>query len=336
MQADARFNRMMAGVRVRFVTLDEFLPRHGTIAYGVPLTLAYAKAILDLGDSAIGAYVILMNADVVLASGSMRSVVARIRDGYDVIGASGIRVIDGRPRAALEQHVDPESGVLSMAPRAMMRLANAHLHSTITGRILNDESPIDSTYYHQIYWRISDDCLAMRAFLLHPFCFRIRRLVPTVFSAVDYGCITELCPDGRFCALCDSDDFLMIELQARDSESHWLRPAPAERSLERRLSRLGAEIAAHAATWTTAYHRLAATQTLYYHETDLPSGLGLRTRRFDLFVDTILEAMPPPVSHVGHFQWLPAVRYYREAMIRGGADAAIALLDDPRNEATTP
>lgn len=331
MQADSKFNKIMAGVRVRFVALDEFLPLRGTTSYGVPLTLAYAKAILDLGEEAIGTYVILMNADCVVASGSLRSVVTRIRAGYDIITATSIRAIDGRPRAVLEEHIDAESGILSIAPRAMMRLANAHLHSTVTGRIINDDGPIDSTYYHQIFWRISDDCLAMRGFLLQPLCFRIQRLSPKVICPVDYGCLTEFCPDGRFCVLNDSDDYLMMELQERDSEAHWLRVAPSG-NLEERLARLGGEIAAHAATWTTAEHRRAAAQTIYYHEGNLPAWLGLRSSRFDTFVDSILAAMPPPVSHTRHFQWLPAVRIYREEMIRGGSDAAIALLDDPRNE----
>jgi hypothetical protein len=333
MQADPKFNKIMAGLRVRFVPMDEFFPMHGTTSYGVPLTLAYAKGILDLGDSAIGTYVILMNADCVVASGSLKSIVARIRDNYDIIVATSIRAIDGRPRAVLEEHIDAETGILSLAPRAMMRLANAHLHSTVTGRIVNDGGPIDSTYYHQIYWRISDDCLAMRGFLLQPLCFQIRRIPQKVICPVDYGFLAEFCPDGRFCVLNDSDTYLMMELQERDSESHWLRIAPKASTLEDRLSRLGREIAAHAATWSTAEHRRAASQTIYYHETDLPSWITLRSLRFDTFVDQILAAMPPPVSHVRHFQWLPAVRSYREAMISGGSDSAIALLDDPQNEA---
>ena len=34
-----------------------------------PLTLAYAKVIADLGDAGVGTFVMLMNADCVLASG---------------------------------------------------------------------------------------------------------------------------------------------------------------------------------------------------------------------------------------------------------------------------
>src|SRR5262249_25681274 len=156
---------------------------------------------LDLGDSAVGTYIMFMNADCVIASGSLKSIVPRIRDGYTIITVSSVRAIDGRPRAVLEQHIDRETGVLSIKPRAMMRLANEHLHSTVTGRIVNDCRPVDSTYYHQIYWRISDDCLAARSFLLQALCFRVERVPQKVLCSVDYGFLTEFCPNGRFCVI---------------------------------------------------------------------------------------------------------------------------------------
>ncbi len=334
MQADAKFNTIMAGIRIRFVTIDEFFPLTGKTTYGIPLTLAYAKGILDLGESVIGTYVILMNADLLLASGSLKSLVERICDGYTIISATSIRVIDGPPRAALEEHIDKQTGILTISPRAMMHLAISHLHSTVAGRIINDLSPVDSVYYHQIYWRISDDCLAMRGFLLQPLCFRIERLMEKVICPVDYGFITEFCPNGRFCVLDDSDDYLMIELQERDSECHLLRVAPKEKKLERRLTRLALEIIANAATWATAEHRRNATKTIYYHASDLPADSAKRVAPFEAFVDGILAAMPTPVSHISHFHWLPAVRIYKNDMIAGGSDPTIALLDDPRNIVT--
>jgi len=336
MQADPKFNSVTAGIRVKFITMDEFFPPNGEVTYGVPLTLAYGKAIQDLGEDGIGTYVILMNADFVLASGSLRSLLARIRNGFTSIAAASIRVINAGARLELQSYLDDRAGILSIPPRAMMRLANANLHSTITGRIINDMHPIDSTYYHQIYWRISHSCLAMRGFLLMPVCFQVKRIVSKVLCPVDYGVISEVSPGGRFCVLNDSDDYLMIELQERDSESHWLRIAPNTRSLKRRLARLAPEIAAHAATWTTPDHRRAATQTAYFHESELPADVARRVKPLEEFVDDVLATMPPPVSHIGHFQWLPAVSMYRKDMIRGGSNAITELLDDPRNLMTRP
>lgn len=331
MQSSARFKDAMSGLRVRFIAMDELFPRIGNTSYGVPLTLAFAKGILDLGKSAIGTYVILMNGDCVLAAGSLKSVVERIKHGYTIIMAQSMRAIDGSARTDLLELVDKNDGVLSIEARDLMRLINRNLHSTLTARIVNEPTIVDSTYYHQIFWRISDDCLAMRAFMLHPLCFQIERISETVICPVDYGVATELCPNGRFCALRDSDQCLIIELQQSNSESHLLRVAPRDASPRERLSRLEREIAQQASTWTTAEHRQSATQTIFYHEKDLPADMQRQVAPFEAFVDRLLARMPPPVSHVGHFQWLAAVRTYREDLAKGGSDPAVALLDHPRN-----
>jgi hypothetical protein len=331
MQESPRFKQVMSGIRVRFILMDEFFPRTGQTGYGVPLTLAYAKAIADLGDDGVGTFVMLMNADCVLASGSLESIVRRIRRGETIIVGQSLRAVDGSARDRLLARVD-DNGVLAIAPRELMQLVNAALHSTVTARIVNEPGIVEANYYHQMFWRIRDDCLAMRAFMLHPICFRLDRKLEKVVCPMDYGFLLELCPDGRFGVLDDSDEFLIVELQARDSESHLLRLAPASPSPGQRLSRLRREIAKVAATWTTAEHRRAATHTLYFHQTDLPSDLPRRIAPFESFVAGILARMPRPISHRGHPHWLGALRIYRQNMIRGGSDASsIALLDHPLN-----
>ncbi len=336
LSADPAFNGMMNGIRVRYISLDEFLPKTGKTSYGVPLTLAYAKAIIDPGTDPLGSYVILMNADCVVADGSLKAIVDRIEAGFTIISASSIRTVDGTARASLHEYVDKRTGILTIKPREMMSLANKHLHSTVTGRIINDDSPIDSTYYHQIFWRISDDCLAMRAFLLQPLCFRIDRIMEKVVGPVDYGFLTEFCPNGKFCVLNDTDDYLMFELQEQHSESHWLRPAAKFATPQARLSNLADEIIQHVSTWTTAEQRRSATKTLFYHSGDLPADLPARVAPFEAFVDALLNRLPPPVPHTRHFQWLPAVRNFRDDMARGGSSQAIALLDDPQNDYAKP
>lgn len=334
MQESPRFHHIMTGIRVRFILMDEFFPRTGHVTYGVPLTLAYAKAIADLGDKGVGTFVMLMNADCVLASGSLESIVQRIRAGDTIIVGQSLRAVDGSARDRLLARVD-EDGVLAIEPRKLMQLVNAAMHSTVTARIVNEPGIVDANYYHQIFWRISDDCLAMRAFMLHPICFRIDRKMEKAVCPMDYGFLLEMCPEGRFGVLDDSDDFLIIELQHRDSESHLLRVAPRSPTLGDRLSRLHREIAEVAATWTTAEHRRSVTRTLYFHQGDLPRDLSQQVAVFEGFVESILAQMPPPVSHTGHPHWLGAIRCYREDMVRGGSDPANPLLDHPLNRTNT-
>ena len=215
MQESPRFKQVMSGIRVRFILMDEFFPRTGQTGYGVPLTLAYAKAIADLGDDGVGTFVMLMNADCVLASGSLESIVRRIRRGETIVVGQSLRAVDGSARDRLLARVD-RNGVLAIAPRELMQLVDAALHSTVTARIVNQPGIVEANYYHQMFWRISDDCLAMRAFMLHPICFRLDRRLEKVVCPMDYGFLLELCPDGRFGVLDDSDEFLIIELQDRE------------------------------------------------------------------------------------------------------------------------
>jgi hypothetical protein len=330
MRSNSNFLMIMRGIPVRFILMDEFFPKFSKTSYGVPLALAYAKAILELGSTAIGTYVILMNADIALASESLKGVADKIDAGYDIIAAQAIRAIDGPARAELIGWTNKADGILAIDPRSLMAIINRNLHSTITARIVNEPHIADSTYYHQIFWRVSDDCLAMRGFLIHPLCFRIQRMMEKVVCPVDYGFITELCPNGRFCALDDSDDYLMIELQERNSESHLLHITRHDQSMQSRVARLEREIIASASGWTTAEHRRSATRTMLYHEKDLPSDIAQRIAPFEAFVERILTRMPPPTSHVGHFHWLSAVGTYRKEMAKDGRDS-VALLDDSRN-----
>ena len=331
MRSSPRFKAAMEGISVKFILMDEFFPASGKTSYGVPLTLAFAKAILDLGPEAIGTYVFMMNADIALADGSLRGVANRIDEGYTIITAQAIRAIDGPARSELNSWVDQSSGILSIRPRQLMRIINQNLHSTITAQLINEPTIVDSTYYHQMFWRVSDDCIAMKAFLIHPLCFRIERISEKIICPVDYGFITEFAPNGRYCAMSNSDDYLMIELQEANSEAHLLRVAPDDPSFKQRLARLQREISAHAQTWTTAEHRRSVDQTFLYHEKDLPLDVVERVAPFEAFVDGISSRLKAPMSHIRHFQWLPAVRIYREEMAAEGA-APPALLDDPRND----
>ena len=328
---DRRFARMTRGLRVVFIPIDELFPPRDQVSYGVPLALAYGTAIAELGEAGLGSFVIIMTADMILSAGSLKSLFKRLEEGYAIVTAPSIRVVDAEVRPLLLDRVDSEPGIIAMTSRQMMTIVNAHLHNTVRARTVNEAEFIDSTYYHNIYWRVSPDCLAAHYFLLMPLCFRVDRQVTKVLCPIDYGFIAEICPDGRFTVLNDSDDMLMLELQERDSQAYLLRIAPPARTKEERLTRLEGEIGATTGGWATAEHRRSAGRTLYFHERDLPSDIAERTARFTTFMRNIFTQMPPPPSHIRHFHWLGNVRDYRSQMARGGAMKPVALLDDPRN-----
>jgi hypothetical protein len=333
MRADTRFATMTEGLRVKILSMDEFFPPHGQVTYGMPLTLAYAKGIADLGTDGLGSFVILMNADFIVSTGSLKSVVDRINQGFAIVTAPSIRVIDADVRPLLLARADPEAGVMSISSREMMRIVNAHLHNTVRARTVNEHGYIDASHYHTIYWRLSEDSLAARYFLLMPLCFRVDRLMDKVVCPVDYGFITETCPGGRFTALTDSDDFMMLELQDQDSEAYLLRIPRKTSTLDERLAFLEQEISSQTAGWATAEHRRSVTQALYFHERELPIDIADRVAPFNAFMDRMLARMPPPVSYTRHFHWLGAVYSYRQRMLRGGASGVVEMLEDARNGA---
>ena len=156
-----------------------------------------------------------MNADFVLCSGSLAAVLERIDRGYQIISAPSLRVVEHEARPLFERHLR-EHGNDSFSARAMMAIAEGHLHQTVRGRTINRDQLVEAWYYHIVYWRLTPTCLAARSFLLQPLCFQVRRQAQTVVCSHDYGFLQEYCPGGRYTAIGDSDELLMIELQARD------------------------------------------------------------------------------------------------------------------------
>jgi hypothetical protein len=331
LDSNAVIRQLSAQIRVKTITIDEFFPPQSSVAYGVPLTLAYAKGIEDFAADGLGGFVILLNADFVLSAGSLAQVVRRLDDGFHIVTAPSLRVVEHEVRSRLEERLK-ECGVEScFMPRAMMAIAERYLHQTVRARIINCNQPISAWYYHLAYWRISGTCLAGRSFLLMPLCFQIRRAMRKVICPVDYGFIEEYCPGGRYTVVGDSDELLMIELQVRDSEAELLEIAPrfasGSEALDYRLSKL----VMNAGQWSTAEHRRAFAHTLLFHSEDPPTDLTERLAEFDRQMTHAAEQLPPPISAVRHFQWLGAVQAYTATLSGDGLPFVPRLLDDAAN-----
>jgi hypothetical protein len=213
----------------------------------------------------------------------------------------------------------------------MMEIANTTFHHTVLSRVINCPEIVEAWFYHQIYWRIDDSCLAARHFLLMPLCFQLRRQVQAVTSPIDYGFLPEVCPGGRYAVLQDSDDFLMLELQEPGTQADLLRAAQKLQSGERALERKLSEIAANASAWATAEHMRAARHTLIFHSRELPTDIEQKLADFNSRMDCVLTQMPPPVPSVRHIHWLGAVHAYRSVMSQDGANTYPHLLADDLN-----
>jgi hypothetical protein len=347
LQGHSIFRSLQEQIDTSILTIDEFFPTKASVTYGVPLTLAFAKGVRDLGEAGIGTFVILMNADFVLSDGSLRALLDRIQQGFQIIAAPSIRVVDHLARPQLQSLLNKSPEHKGFLAREMMRIVNENLHQTVLARVINRPELIEAWYYHLIYWRINPTCLAARYFLLMPLCFQLRRQVQAMTSPIDYGFLKQVCPGGNYCVLRDSDDFLMVELQEQDSEASLLRVAPKFASTEEVIESKKSDVIANAGVWATAEHRRAVDYTLLFHSEDLPATIDQQVSEFDQHMADILNQMPPPVPSSRHFHWLAALRDYRSRMsvdrtpypdllLHDLNRAYVPILDQPAAEQNLP
>jgi hypothetical protein len=328
LQMHPGFQRLQEQITARTLTIDEFFPTKAYVPYGVPLTLAYAKGVQDLGDAGIGTFVILMNADFVLSDGSLRTLLERIQQGFHIVAAPSIRVVDHLARPQLKRLLNKRPDQKGFFAREAMKIANENLHHTVLSRVINRPELVEAWYYHLVYWRIDPSCLAARYFLLMPLCFQLRRRIQTVTSPIDYGFLKLVCPGGRYSVMRDSDDFLMMELQEQDSEAALLRPARKFASREKAIESKISDIVENAGVWATAEHLRAVTHTLLFHSEDLPATIEEQLSEFDQHMARMLNDMPPPSPASRHFHWLAALRDYRSRMSQDGMQCPDLLLHE--------
>src|SRR5215471_20083926 len=133
-ETDFVFRQVNGLCRTRFIPIDDLLT---TGCYGVTLTLAYGRAIISLGEDMRSTHFVFMNADFILADGSLLSLVRHILDDRKVIVAPSFRAVAEDIGPMLETMVNPEKRNLTIAPRELVRLALAHNHPTNIAKTVN-------------------------------------------------------------------------------------------------------------------------------------------------------------------------------------------------------
>jgi hypothetical protein len=296
-QRHAAFQRLRDICAVRFVAIDDLVTSG---VYGVTLTLAYARAVIGCGADMTNTHFVFMNADFVLADGSLRGLLKYILAGRSIMLAPSLRAIAEEVEAVLLDAVDPVTHTLAMPPREMVALALRHLHPTVVAKTMG-QSVCHSTRPNQFYWWVDEHTLLARYFLAFMLCLKPERVVTSVNSYCDYGFIPEMCPSGNEVMLGDSDEFFVLELQQRDQEKFLLRPGSQhERSITRDLAR-----------WTTAEHRRAAGYDVVFHARDIPREIERAKAEASAFVERLLARLPRPKPHVFHHFWIAGVLWFR-------------------------
>jgi len=297
-EKNVTFKRLSKVCSVRFVEIDDLI---ATCVYGVTLTLAYVRPIIACGEDMLHTHFVFMNADFVLADGSLRALCKHIRDGRSIVLAPSFRSTAEEVEPKLEAAVDVAAGVLSVAPRQLVELSLTHPHRTTIAKI-HSQHAFHSSHPNQFFWQVDEHTFLGRYFLIFMLCLKPERVIKAINCYCDYSFIPEMCPSGDEVAMNDSDDFFMLELQNREQETHMLRYGPMSEP----------EIVHSLQEWTTAEHRRAANYDIVFHSRDVPPEIEAVKARAQSFIDGIKRKLGSPKSHINHRYWVYGVEAWKE------------------------
>jgi hypothetical protein len=302
--ADAAVVRMQEYCRVRLLALDDLISDPDK--YGMALTHILHRGFADLGPAVTDRWLMFLNADFILADGSLRNLLNRLAAGERLVASPSYCVNAGAAVPELLHRIDPHTRGLSLPPREMAALVLCHRHNTIRGKTVN-QSLFSIRLLDQFYWQIDGDTLLGHQMPIAIVGMRPERYLAEPNSYWDHGLMREFVPDAAHSVIGDSDEFLMLELRGEEVAQDQLRlgwPAPAE-------------IARNAISFLTAYQRDMAQYPLTLHAQDLPPDVDQARSRLRAFVDSVLAHLPPVLpSHLDHPQW----NYHRPGFIKSRHD----------------
>ena len=275
---------------VRLVKLDDLIVSKDK--YGMTLTYALHRGFSDLGQQMTEHWQIFLNADFILADGSLRSVVGQLARGERIVAAPSYCTIAEDVAPLLRKRVDPATSILSVPPREFARLVLQNRHAVIEGKTVNKPA-FHLRYVDQFYWLVDDDTLIGFQMPVSIVGLRPERYVAEPNSYWDYGLIREYCPHADVCVIGDSDDFMMLELREKNVAQDQIVPGPPSKKA----------IAQQMATWVTPYQQCFLKYPLTLHDRDLPPHIDAAWAKLRLFVDEVMANAPPFPSHVKHSQW---------------------------------
>jgi hypothetical protein len=256
------------------------------------VTLAYVRALRATGTALRDTVFLFLVGDYLLADGSLRSALERIRAGASGVLAGSLQVPAEAALALLRERLAGSTCELASPPRELADWALANLHPRSAANIVNT-SPFHDPDANRLFWSVDKHTLIGRFYLLHMIAIRPEVSDFVVGAPCDYAFIPELCPSGRVDVLADSDNYLAVELQRRASQrfhSTPVHPTPMARNLSQ---------------WTTAQHRQNAEVTLVFHARDVPENIAEIRAVAGRFVDEIGKSLAPtPQPHRGHPSWI--------------------------------
>ena len=289
---------------VRLLGLDDLITEKDK--YGMSLTYALHRGFADLAEAVTDSYLLFLNADFVVADGSFRQVLGALMRGERLVAAPSYCVVSRITVPELRSRADPQSGVLSIAPRELAKLALRNLHDTVRGKTLN-QSKFHLRQMDQFYWQLDTDTLLGHQMPIAIVGMRPECHLDEPNAYWDHGLIREFCPLAEPFILGDSDDFLMIELREREVAQEQIVAGPADPK----------EVAERMIGWVTPYQRDFAKYPLTLHSKDLTPSVEAGRDELASCVQEILDHSPRVLPrHRDHPQWNYHLAAFMEARHR--------------------
>jgi hypothetical protein len=275
--------------------------------HSTTITLAYARAVKAAGSAMLDTCFFFLISDYLMADGSLANVLERVMAGADGVLTGNFQVVEEDAHKAFHAKFDRGGPELVLAPRELMKWALAYLHPVTAGNTAN--FPLShSKQSNRLFWRVDENTLIGRFYLMHMICIRPEVVDFAVGSSCDYSFIPEMCPSGNVEVIADSDQYLVVEMQPSEHENEFLRLGPKD----------PLALAGSLGEWTTRRHRENVRHQLVFHAADIPPSLNAVAREADAFiaeVDRRLAAIPPHF-HRQHPYWIGAVIAHRLAVSR--------------------
>jgi hypothetical protein len=275
---------------VRFIRLDDLIVSKDK--YGMTLTYALHRAFSDLGPAVTDHWQIFLNADFILASGSLRSLIGHLSRGERIVASPSYCTIAEEVTPELRKHLNSVTSTLSISHRELARLVLQHRHTVIRGKTINQAS-FHMRYADQFYWSVDDSTLIGYQMPVSIVGLRPQRYLAEPNSYWDFGLIWEYCPQADICVIGDSDEFTMLELRDRSVAEDQIIPGPVDKKA----------IAERMVTWVTPYQQHFLKFPLTLHDRDLPPHIDDARSQLRSFVDDVMSHAPALPSHIKHSQW---------------------------------
>src|SRR5262249_23435267 len=151
----SKFNRHPAIPRVRsicpirLIRLDDLIVSKDK--YGMTLTYALHRAFSNLGPAMTEHWQIFLNADFILADGSLRTVIGRLSRGERIVASPSYCTIAEEVAPELRKHLNTPTSTLSISYRELARLILQHRHTVMRGKTVN-QTAFHMRYADQFYW----------------------------------------------------------------------------------------------------------------------------------------------------------------------------------------